>query len=346
MSDALRIAIVGAGRFTQSRSLPNFLKIPGVEIKAIANRRLETAREVARKFEIAEATDDWRSLVERDDIDAVFVGTPPDVHPEITIAAMRAGKDVLSQTRMARDLDGAKEMLQVAWDTGRKVGLARPSGYIAAGRYVKRLLGDGYVGNVRQVFCYRMIPDYTDGSLPMGRRQDPEIYGEMNCLYLGYCWDVLRDWFGEPERVLAHYASFTPQRLSEPGGAMITVGTPESVTAIAEMRSGAHVTSIQTGVAHFGEDRIEIYGDEGTLVCGPSGVNLTGGRRGEDGLKPIEVPNEYRDEWSVESDFVRMVRGEIEQMFLSFEDGVRNMEYLDACYRSAHEGRWVDFPPG
>ena len=343
MTDTLRIAIVGAGRFTQNRSLPNLLKIPGVEIKAIANRRLETAQAVAQKFEVAEATDDWRSLVERDDIDAVFVGTPPNVHPEITVAAMRAGKDVMSQTRMARDLDGAKQMLQVARDTGRKAALVRPSGYVAVGRYVKHLLSDGYVGNVRQVFCYRMIPDYTDVSLPIGRRQDPDVYGEMNCLYLGYCWDVLQDWFGEPERVLAQYASFTPQRLSEPGGTMITVGTPEAVTAIAEMRSGAHVTSIQTGVAHFGEDRIEIYGDEGTLVCGPSGVNLTSARKGDDALKPIGVPDDYRDEWSVESDFVRMVRGEIDQMFLSFEDGVKNMAYLDACYRSARDGRWVEF---
>ena len=270
------------------------------------------------------------------------MGTPPSVHPEITIAAMHAGKDVLSQTRMARDLDSARHMLHVARDTGRKAALARPSGYIGVGRYVKHLLSDGYVGNVRQVFCYRMIPDYTDSSLPMGRRQDPDIYGELNCLYLGYCWDVLQDWFGEPERVLAQYASFTPQRLSGEGGEMITVGTPEAVTAIAEMRSGAHVTSIQTGVTHFGQDRIEIYGDEGTLVCGPSGANLTGARKGDDALAPIDVPEDYKDEWSVESDFVRMVRGEIDTVFLSFEDGVANMAYLDACYRSARDGRWVE----
>ena len=342
MKDHLRIAIIGAGRFTQNRSLPNFLKIPGVEIKAIANRRLETALEVAQKFEVVEATDDWRSLVERDDIDAIFVGTPPNVHMEITVAAMRAGKDVLSQTRMARDLNEARQMLQVSLETGRKAALARPSGYIGAGRYVKHLLSEGYVGNVRQVFCYRMIPDYTDVSLPMGRRQDPDIYGELNCLYLGYCWDVLQDWFGEPERVFAQYSSFTPQRLSAPGGAMITVGTPEAVTAIAEMRSGAHITSIQTGVAHFGNDRIEIYGDEGTLVCGPSGINLTGARKGGDALITIDVPDDYRDEWSVENDFVRMVRGEIDEMFLSFEDGLKNMAYLDGCYRSARDGRWVE----
>ena len=123
---------------------------------------------------------------------------------------------------------------------------------------------------------------------------------------------------------------------------MITVGTPEAVTAIAEMHSGAHVTSIQSGVVHFGEDRIEIYGDEGTLICGPSGVNLTGARKDAQGLEPIDVPSEYRDEWSVESDFVRMIRGEIDTMFLSFADGVANMAYLDACYRSARDGRWVD----
>lgn len=342
MSDTVRLGIIGAGSYTRSRMLPNFLNIPGVHVAAVANRSVESARKVTEKFHIADALDDWRALLERDDIDAVLIGTPPYAHREIAVAAMDAGKHVLCQTRMATTLEEARAMSRKATETGRRAALVRPSRYITAGRFLKHLLETGYAGNVRQVFCYRLIPDYADPSAPLGRRQDAELYGETNCLYLGYCWDVLRDWFGEPKRVLAHAVNFTPRRPAGPDGPLVDVRTPEAVTAIAEMESGASVTSVQSGLAHFGVDRIEVYGDRGTLVYEADSDRLLGARAGSENLAPLDVPPEFADSWTVERDFIRMVRGEIEQMFLTFEAGVENMAYLDACHRSALEGRWVD----
>jgi predicted dehydrogenase len=342
MRDTIKIGVIGAGNYSKNRMLPNFVKLPGVEVVAVANRSVASAEKIAQQLEIADVLDDWRELLSRD-LDAVLIGTPPDAHPEIASAALDAGKHVLCQTRMACTLDEARQMLEASDRVGLRTALVRPSRYVNAGRHVKHLLSKGYVGNVRQVFCYRLIPDYTDSSAPMGRRQDADVYGELNCLYLGYCWDVLRDWFGEPRRVLAHALNFAPQRTSS-DGTKVDVRTPEAVTAIAEMASGAVVTSVQSGLAHFGEDRIEIYGDEGTLVYKADSDILLGGRKGDDALAPVEVPSDMRDEWTVERDFVRMVRGEIPQMFLTFADGVANMEYLEACHRSAVEGRWVDMP--
>ena len=342
MSDTVRLGIIGAGSYTRNRMLPNFLKLPGVQVAAVANRSVESAAKVTQQFEIADALDDWQALLARDDIDAVLIGTPPYVHAEIAAAAMDAGKDILCQTRMSATLEEARAMSRTASETGRRAALVRPSRYVTAGRYVKHLLRTGYVGNVRQVFCYRLIPDYADSSLPLGRRQDADLFGELNCLYLGYCWDVLRDWFGEPKRVLAHAVTFTPRRHAGPDGPLVDVRTPEAVTAIAEMESGASVTSVQSGLAHFGEDRIEVYGDEGTLVYRADSDRLLGARKGAEGLAPLDVPSEFEDSWTVERDFIRMVRGEIDEMFLTFDDGVENMAYLDACHRSASEGGWVD----
>ena len=344
MNGTIRLGIIGAGSYTRNRMLPNFLKLPQVQVVAVANRSMASAGKVARDFGIPEALDDWRAVVQRDDIDAIFIGTPPNVHREIASAAMDAGKDVLCQTRMSTTLDEARQMLRKAEETGRKAALVRPSRYITAGRYVKHLLSAGYVGHVRQVFCYRLIPDYADSSLPLGRRQNAELYGELNSLYLGYCWDVLHDWFGEAKRVFAHPLQFTPQRRSEPEGPMVTVPMPEAVSAIAEMESGASVLSVQSGLTFFGEDRIEIYGDEGTLVYTANGDRLLGGRKGDTELAPLEAPAELTDAWTVERDFIRMVQGEIPNMFLTFADGVKNMEYLDACHRSARDGQWVTMP--
>ena len=56
------------------------------------------------------------------------------------------------------------------------------------------------------------------------------------------------------------------------------------------------------------------------------------------------VPAEYEGAWAVEEEFVRLVRGEIDEPELSIADGVKNIEYLDACHRSAAEGQWVAMP--
>ena len=253
MAEKIRFGVVGAGNITRNRHIPNLLKLPDVEVVAVANRTLVSAQKVATDFNIADASDDWRTVVQRDDIDAVLIGAPPYVHLDVVSAAIDSGKDVLSETRMSTTLADARQMLQKVRDGGRKAALVRPSRYIIGSRYVKELLSGGFVGEVRQVFCYRLIPDYTDATAPITNRQDFDMYGELNCLYLGYCWDVLHDWFGNPKRVLAHGLNFTPQRPSGPEGPLVTVRAAEAVTAIAEMEGGANVTSVQTGLAHFGE---------------------------------------------------------------------------------------------
>ena len=286
---------------------------------------------------------DWRELVARDDLDAVLVGTQPYFHYEAVTAALDAGKHVLCQTRMAASLAEAREMLARADAAGLHARLVPPTSYEQARRYMRRLLDDGYVGRVRQVFAHYLVGDYADGSAPLQRRQDHRMFGAVNPLHLGLDWDVLRPWFGDPVRVLAWGRTFTPRRADGPGGAPIDVAMPDALTVVAEMPDGAAVTCLQSGVALFGEERIEIYGEEGTLVY-PRRGELQGARRGGDGLAPLPVPPEFEGDWRAEEDFVRLVRGEQVAPRDTFADGVRNMEFLEASALSLTRGGWVDLP--
>ena len=343
MSETVRIGIVGAGGFTRRRLLPNLLAVEGAEVVAVANRSLESAERVAGEFDIPAPMGDWRELVTREDIDAVVVATQPYFHHEAVMAALDAGKHVLCQTRMAISLHQAREMLARAEETGLKARLVPPTSYERARRYVKHLLDDGYVGRVRQVFAYYLVSDYADGSAPLQRRQDHRMFGAVNPLHLGLDWDVLRHWFGDPERVLAWGRTFTPQRADGADGDPIDVEMPDALTVIAEMPGGAAVTCIQSGVTLFGEERIEIYGEEGTLVY-PRRGDLLGAHRGDDGLAPLPVPAEYEETWHAEEDFVRLVRGEDVEGNETFRDGVKNMEFLEASALSLVRGGWVDLP--
>ena len=343
MSDAVRFGIVGAGGFTRRRLLPNLLAVEGTEVVAVANRSLENAERVAAEFGIPAPMGDWRELVRREDIDAVLVGTQPYFHHEAIIGALDAGKHVLCQTRMATSLLEAREMLAKAEETGLKARLVPPTSYERARRYVKHLLDDGYVGRIRQVFAYYLVSDYADGSAPLQRRQDHRMFGAVNPLHLGLDWDVLRPWFGDPERVLAWGRTFTLQRADGLSGGPIEIEMPDALTVIAEMPGGATVTCIQSGVTLFGEERIEIYGEEGTLVY-PRRGELLGARRGDEELAPLPVPAGYEETWHAEEDFVRLVCGEEVAGHETFWDGVKNMEFLEASALSLARGGWVDLP--
>ena len=309
----------------------------------MANRSLESAERAAGDFGIPTALADWKQLLARDDVDAVLVGTQPNAHHQIVMEALGAGKHVLCQTRLASSLQQAREMYLKVQETGRKAMLVRAAAYARTHRYVKHLLDTGYIGKVRQAFAYYFVPNSVDSSAPLHRRQDHRNFGVINPMALGIYWDVLWTWFGDPRRVLASSEIFTPERSDGPDGPQMSIELPDAITVIAQMDGGLVVTCIQSGVAHFGQERIEIYGEEGTLICSPQG-DLMGAQRGDEALGLLTVPEDYLDSWHVEEDFVRLVTGEITEGDLTFYDGVKNVEYLEASHLSSVEGRWVELP--
>ena len=84
----MRVAIIGAGLQAKRRA-PVVFDSPDAEIKIITAEHLENSKELANKFG-CEAGTGWEGIVDRVDIDAVLVLTPPDTHAEITIAVETA----------------------------------------------------------------------------------------------------------------------------------------------------------------------------------------------------------------------------------------------------------------
>ncbi len=89
----MRVALAGAGAFG-IKHLDGLQNIDGVEITSIVSRRLEQAQEVADRYGAVHATTDLNETLARDDVDAVILCTPTQMHAEQSIAAMRAGKHV------------------------------------------------------------------------------------------------------------------------------------------------------------------------------------------------------------------------------------------------------------
>ena len=113
----MRIALAGTGAFG-IKHLDGLAEIDGVTVTSIVSRRQEQAEEVARKYGVDHATTDLGDVLARDDVDAVILCTPTQMHAEQTIATMRAGKHVQVEIPVADSWPDAQEVGRVQRETG------------------------------------------------------------------------------------------------------------------------------------------------------------------------------------------------------------------------------------
>ena len=113
----MRIALAGAGAFG-IKHLDGLATIDGVEVTSLVGRRLEPTRQVAEKYGIGHVTTDLAEALARDDVDAVILCTPTQMHAEQAIAAMRAGKHVQVEIPVADSWKDAEAIDKVQRETG------------------------------------------------------------------------------------------------------------------------------------------------------------------------------------------------------------------------------------
>lgn len=113
----MRVAVAGAGAFG-IKHIDALREIDGVEITSLVGRRLEPTQEVAQKYGIGHATIDLDETLARDDVDAVILCTPTQMHASQSIAAMRAGKHVEVEIPLADSWADAEAVAKVQEETG------------------------------------------------------------------------------------------------------------------------------------------------------------------------------------------------------------------------------------
>jgi len=106
----VRFGIIGTGRITR-RIVADLQSVDAVAVTAIASRTSDRARWYADSYGIPAAVEGYQALLERDDVDAVYVALPPSMHMDWTLAAAQAGKHVLCEKPLAMSADQVGEMI-------------------------------------------------------------------------------------------------------------------------------------------------------------------------------------------------------------------------------------------
>src|SRR6478672_2015182 len=151
------------------RQTPRFFDVPYQPVlKAVVARNAERVRAFADTWGYESAETDWRTVVERKDIDLVDIASPNDTHAEIAVAAAKAGKMVMCEKPLGRTAAEARDMVAAV----EAAGVANTVWYnyrrVPAVTLIKKLVDEGRLG---RVFHYRakFLQDWTiSKDLPQG----------------------------------------------------------------------------------------------------------------------------------------------------------------------------------
>lgn len=308
-----------------------------MELLQVANRSQESAGKVAQEFGIPQASGRWQDVVENPEIDAVCIGTWPYLHAEATIAALEAGKHVLTEARMAMNLEEAEAMLEVAAKHPQLVAQIVPSPFtLNVDRAVKAWLASGSPGRLREVHVAHTHAALARSDTPMSWRQDPQVSG-CNILTVGIYHEVVLRWLNpEITALQARGCIHTnrrkhwdrPQEEAE-------IALPDTVAVWAEDASGCqyfyHFSGIESGLPR---NEIRIHGERASLRCDVAQEKVWLADSGSAEEHELEIPQADRVGWRVEADFVASIREGKAVELTSFADGVRYMAFSDALVQA------------
>lgn len=145
-ADTIRWGIIGVGNVTEVKSGPAFYKTDHSKLVAVMRRNAEKAADYARRHKVPKWYSNASELINDDEVDAVYVATPPDSHAKYAIEAMRAGKPVYVEKPMARHFSECEEMLKVSAETGVPLWVAYYRRTLPAFLKAKEWIESGLIG--------------------------------------------------------------------------------------------------------------------------------------------------------------------------------------------------------
>lgn len=297
--------------------IPGAHASPKVELLGVASRDRARAVAYARDWEIPRAYGSYQEMLSDAEIEAVYISLPNNLHCEWTIKAVEAGKHVLCEKPLSRNLADAEAVFEAGDRHGRLVSEAFMYRHNPQTKRLVQLVTEGTIGELRLVRSSFDISVYDEENIRLRTDVGGGGLMDVGC----YCVSASRLLAGEPESLAAH-AWYGP------------TGT-DWVFAASMYLPGNVVGLFDCGTALPYRDELEAIGSEGSLFvddpwfCRNPVIELR--RGGQPERIELEPMDSYRLELENVSD---AIRGE-GRLLLGRDDAVGQASALQALHRSA-----------
>jgi predicted dehydrogenase len=199
----VNIAIIGCGAVAERYHLPALQRVPQLKVRALVDTDNDRLLKIEKKFGLeALTTTDYHEPLDRDDIDAVLILTPPHLHAQITIDAIKAKKDVFCEKPFVLTLDDALKILEILRVSNVKLMVGFNFRFIPHFAKTKKLVEEQTIGKVLTVnthFFSRVKEWPSVSGFQFRKEMGGGALFEMGCHHI----DLLRWIIGEVKAVIS-----------------------------------------------------------------------------------------------------------------------------------------------
>jgi predicted dehydrogenase len=370
----LNIGLVGYGFMGRTHSnaflqAPRYFDLPYTPVlKAVAARNKDRVQAFASNWGYESAETDWRTLIDRRDIDLIDIASPNDTHAEIGIAAAGAGKMVMCEKPLARTATEAEAMAAAV----EKAGVLNSVWYnyrrVPAVVLLRHLIDEGKLG---RIYHYRakFLQDWTiSRDLPQGGeglwRLDVSVAGSgVTGDLLAHCIDTAMWLNGPIVDVTAMTETFVKERKHTLSGKVEPVGIDDACAFLSRFQNGSLATFESTRYArgHKALYTLEINGEHASAAWDLHDLHRLqwfdhrdeGRLRGWRSVHITDSDHPYMKNWWVpglqigyEHTFIHQfadfcsAAAKGESAAPTFRDGLATDYVTDAVLKSAKTGKW------
>jgi dTDP-3,4-didehydro-2,6-dideoxy-alpha-D-glucose 3-reductase len=248
----MRIGIMGCANIAQRMVIPAIDSMDQWQLVAVASRDSEKAMVFAEKF-ACEAVTGYDALIQRNDIDALYIPLPPGLHHEWTLKALAKGKHCLVEKPLGCDLASTKEMIEAA--SSNQLALFENYMFIhhSQHRFVKERITAGEIGEVRNFRASFGFPPLPKDNF----RYNTSLGGGVLLDAGGYPIKAAQHILGKdgPLKLLGSHLNIDPETGADVTGGAFLV-SPRGVTV-----------QVAFGFDNFYQCNYEVWGSKGKIIA-------------------------------------------------------------------------------
>jgi predicted dehydrogenase len=363
----LGVGVIGAHAWAEMAHLPGYAAYERANLVAICDTVPERAEAMAAKFGIPTVYTHAEDLFADPRVQMVDVCTPTDTHLPLSLAAIAAGKHVLSEKPLAHDALDAFAAARAAQEAGVRTKLGFTFRYSPAVRQLHTWIHDGTLGEIFHVHGLEQNSQFLDPTYPL--RQVPTDADRSKLIpssivgYGSHLVDLLRWCAGEFSEVIGSMRNFIPERMVRGFEGMQRIAVDDGTVALVEFASGAHgmLQTSYIAVGNYPGVEVRVYGSKGAAVARlveefSVAETLHFATPDDVEFKPVELPasafppgTDLSTPWA-ELYYRNLVRHFVDEILddtepeCTFYDGAKSQEIVNAIAQSHFERRWVGLP--
>ncbi len=340
----IRAGIIGCGKITERASLPNLVNYKHkCRVVCLCDIITGRAKELAKKFALknVDILKDWKRLVKRDDLDAVFINTPNYLHEKMAVAAAQNSKHILVEKPITISLKSADNMIKAAKESRVFLMVEQTQRFDPVHQAAKRVLDSGILGrihNIRGRIGHAGPKYWSEGKSKWYYEKGKSGGGCMVDIGV-HIADLVR-WF-KVKKVVGVFARI--QTLEK------NIPVDDNATVLLEFEDGAKGDFECSWTTRPYEVLTYVYGEKGKMTTSlgsknPVILTLATTGKGKDPncvLKEEYPPTGPGGGWENAVHYFIDCIQKRQKPFVSGQEGKETLKLILAAYESNKKGGWV-----